>query len=322
MSDRRIYVWRTAQLEPTSRESDKPKKKAADSLLPGVQITTFKSWEEVGYWFGSLAKGQVVVTPLIRAKADELTKGLLTAAERKLAIYKFVSTGFRYVSISFGVGRYQPHTAEEVLDNQYGDCKDKHRLFAALLKAVGIEAWPGLIGSGLKLDETVPSPAQFDHVITVIPQGKVYEWLDTTPEIAPYGLLVATLRDKDALIIPNEGVPGLVKTSAAPPFSSSQIVDVRATLSEGGTLTGHFDITTRGDTELILRTAFRQVPAAQWRDLVQAMVNSMGFAGKVSAIDADSPTNLDKPFHYSYDYKRPNYSDWETIALPHPFIRS
>ena len=67
---------------------------------------------------------------------------------------------FRYISISFGAGRYRPHSAEEVLANQYGDCKDKHTLFAALLKAAGIQAWPALIGVGVKFDSSVPSPAQ------------------------------------------------------------------------------------------------------------------------------------------------------------------
>lgn len=318
INGRKIYVWKTSQLEPTSRDPDKPKKKAADSSIAAVQITTFKSWDELGYWYGNLAKGQAAVRPAIQAKADELTKGLSTNAEKERAIYKFVSTGFHYISISFGVGRYQPHTADEVLANQYGDCKDKHTLFAALLKAAGIEAWPVLIGSGLKFEEAVPSPSQFNHVITVIPKGTTYEWLDTTPEVAPFGLLAPLLRDKSALVIPNDGVPALVKTPPNPPFPSSQIVDVRAILSEEGVLTGHFDVTMRGDTELILRTAFRQVPAAQWRDLVQGIVNSLGFAGTVSAVDVDSPTNLDKPFHYAYDYKRPNYSDWENhrISLP------
>ena len=52
----------------------------------------------------------------------------------------------RYIGVAFGIGRYQPHSAETVLDNQYGDCKDKHTLLAAMLKAAGYEAWPALIG--------------------------------------------------------------------------------------------------------------------------------------------------------------------------------
>src|SRR5215475_10152428 len=40
----------------------------------------------------------------------------------------FVSSRIHYVGIDFGVGRYQPHTAEEVMSNQDGDCKDKDTL--------------------------------------------------------------------------------------------------------------------------------------------------------------------------------------------------
>ena len=67
------------------------------------------------------------VTPAIQAKASELARGRATAAEKERAIYDYVSTGFQYVSISLGDARYQPHAADEVLSNLYGDCKDKIR---------------------------------------------------------------------------------------------------------------------------------------------------------------------------------------------------
>lgn len=35
------------------------------------------------------------------------------------------------------MGRYQPHPAGDVMDNGYGDCKDKHTLLASLLTAAG-----------------------------------------------------------------------------------------------------------------------------------------------------------------------------------------
>jgi len=41
------------------------------------------------------------------------------------------------------MARYQPHAATEVLHNQYGDCKDKHTLLAALLGAEGMHASAG-----------------------------------------------------------------------------------------------------------------------------------------------------------------------------------
>ena len=63
-----------------------------------------------------------------------------------------------YVGVAFGVGRYQPHAASEVLTNQYGDCKDKHTLLASLLAAAGIKAYPVLVNSSHRIDPAVPSP--------------------------------------------------------------------------------------------------------------------------------------------------------------------
>jgi len=58
-----------------------------------------------------------------------------------------VSARFRYIGIDLGLSRYTPHGAPDVLINRYGDCKDKHTLFAALLQSVGVAAYPALVSS-------------------------------------------------------------------------------------------------------------------------------------------------------------------------------
>jgi transglutaminase-like putative cysteine protease len=63
--------------------------------------------------------------------------------EKVNALYNAVSLHVHYVGLSFGIGRYQPHAAEDVLSNEYGDCKDQQTLLAALLKAEDFDAWPG-----------------------------------------------------------------------------------------------------------------------------------------------------------------------------------
>ena len=317
---RKIYIWKTAQLEPTSAEKSK-KKVAQTPEPPSVQLTTFRNWEEVGAWYRELARPQVVVTPAIQAKAAELTKGLTTDAEKQRAIYQYVSAKIRYIRVSFGVGHYQPHAAEEVLSNQYGDCKDKHTLLAALLKAAGIEAWPALIVAGGKLDPEVPSPAQLNHLITVLPQQNGVVWLDSTPEVAPFGYLMAQLRDQQALVIPNKSAAVLMTTDANPPFPASEKVEVKATLDANGTLTGHFDVTFRGDMEVLIRAAFHQTPPSGWLELAQRLAYSHGYAGTVSNLDLDNLEDADKPFHYSYDYLRKDYPDWANhrVSPPIPF---
>jgi len=139
----------------------------------------------------------------VQAKATALTKGLTSDEDKIRAIFNDVALHIHYVGLEFGIGRYQPHPADDVLSNEYGDCKDKHTLLAAELKAVGIDSWPVLISSSREIDPDTPSPAQFNHVITVVPSGGKLLWMDSTEEVAPMGNLMITLRDKQALVVPN-----------------------------------------------------------------------------------------------------------------------
>src|SRR5438105_489918 len=144
--DRRVYRWKHANLEVPS-ENARRRRAAEDPWIPrvhSVQVSTFRSWEDVGRWYDDLAREREAVGPEIRAKAQDLVRDRRTLRDTLEALYDFVSKDFRYVSLSFGVGRYQPHAAKDVLANQYGDCKDKHTLLASLLAAVHVRAFPAL----------------------------------------------------------------------------------------------------------------------------------------------------------------------------------
>lgn len=316
---RKTYFWKTSQTNPTQPKEENPKTVPSPHVpVVSVQLTTFKSWEEVGRWYEELQDSRTAITPAIKAKATELTKGLTQDVDKERALYNYVGTKFRYISLSFGQGRYQPHTAEEILSNQYGDCKDKHTLFATLLKAAGIPAWPALIGAGMEFDPELPSPGQFNHVITVIPNGKSFLWLDTTPEVAPFGVLQHSLRDKQALVVSSSSAPGLTRTPIDLPIASLQVFDVKATLNGEGTLKGHFDVTLRGDLELIVRSVFHELSPAQWQPFLQSMSYQWGFAGTVNNVSVDNVEDLTKPLHYSYDYVREQYSDWQNRRITPP----
>ena len=235
----------------------------------------------MGRWWSGLEQQSVTPTPEIRAKAAELTRDATTREEKVRALYNYVATRFRYISISFGIGRYQPHAAAEVLKNEYGDCKDKHTLLASLLEAVGIEAYPVLMNSSRHIDPDVPSPGQFDHVITAVPetpQGSKLIWLDTTTEVAPFGFLAFALRDKQALVIPGASPPLLVSTPADPPFKSFQRYEIDAKLSDTGVLEGKVQRIFAATRSCSCARCFARMPQSQWKDLVQAISQGAGFA--------------------------------------------
>jgi len=310
---RRIYRWTHSNLEVKTKDPNEAPLRTIPN--PSVELTTFANWEEVGRWYDGLQKEAIEPTPAIRAKAAELTKNLKTDDEKIRALYNFVALQLHYIGLDFGIGRYQPHSAEDVLGNGYGDCKDKHTLLAALLKAAGYDAWPALIHAQRKLDPDVPSPAQFNHVITAIPTGGQLIWLDTTPEVAPYQLLVNVLRDKQVLVIPSNKAPFLAKTPGNPPFPQEQEFSSEGKLDADGTMTAHVEQSYRGDAEVIFRSLFRQLAQNQWQQAVQGMSYRLGFGGEVSNVVASSPEDTLDSFKLSYDYVRKNYSDWDNRQI-------
>ena len=324
----RVYRWKTTNLQAKDARGDKRQQtetawQVAQGRQPGpdVEVSSFASWEEVGQWYGGLQADRVKPTPEVAAKAAELTKNATDEEAKIRALYGYVSTQFRYIGVAFGIGRYQAHGASEVLANQYGDCKDKHTLLAALLSATGIPAYPALISTTREVDADVPSPGQFDHVITVVPRGNELVWLDTTTEVGPYRYLVSPLLGKHALVIGKEGA-ALKETPAALPYPSVEKFHMDAKLSDTGVLEGQTDLWERGDLEFLMRAGFREVPLPQWKDLAQRISLASGFGGEVSEVTASSPEKTEEPFHVAYKYTRKEYGDWPNrrTLIPAPQI--
>jgi hypothetical protein len=311
---RKLYHWASSNL---ARPNPDAPPKSIKHWKPSVQVTTFSSWEQVGAWYQSLQRDSLVVTPAIQAKAAALTKGLTTDEDKLRAIFNDVALHIHYVGLEFGIGRYQPHPADDVLSNEYGDCKDKHTLLASLLKAAGIEAWPVLISSSRELDPATPSPAQFNHVITLVPLGGKLLWMDSTEEVAPISVLMAPLRDKQGLAIPTDKPASLETTPVDLPSPRSIHIQVEGKLSDQGLFNGHIAQTTDGDIGMIFRAAFRMVPQSQWKELVQNIAGSEGYAGEVSNPQVSEVEQISQPFQFSFDYTREKYYQWNDHVASH-----
>jgi tetratricopeptide (TPR) repeat protein len=328
---RRIYNWKHAVLKREEEKSDD--KEAArqrraeleDPKPPQVQMTTFKSWDEVGQWYAGLERDRIVPDEKIRAKAQDLIRSRNTDKEKIEALYEFVAKNFRYVSLSLGQGRYQPHAAGDVMANEYGDCKDKHTLLSAMLIASGLRAYPALMNSARKIDPDIPSPGQFDHVISFIPVGGETFWADTTAEVAPFRLLSPQLRDKKALVISANGPALLETTPAEPPFVSTETVELVGQVNDLGQLKGHAHMTLRGDAEMEFRFIFRRTPKSDLKRLAYVLTVSVGLRdGEATEIKSTDPAALEKPFEVEFDFSSDDFLDWSSkkakLSLPMPTL--
>ena len=322
----RTYTWKQANLK------DAPARKmTADAIdaglgrlrLPDIILSSYANWQDIGKWYWGLQKERVEPSAEVQAKADELTKGMTDPAAKLEAIYTFVSQKYRYIGIDFGIGRYRPHAADDILSNNFGDCKDKHTLLASLLQAAGITAYPALISIHHKIDLDAPTPAQFDHVITYVPQGTSGIWLDSTAELAQVGFLSLSLRGKQALVVDGNEAR-FIDTPQDTPRTGDQHFQVNGTLHNDGTLDAKVELSDHDDdSELLLRLAFRRAGEPQWQNLVQSFSQRIGFQGTVSAVEASSAEALHEPFRFSYNFHRDNFPDWgnHRINMPSmPFL--
>ena len=314
---RKIYRWSHANLkadEGTPADDEPP--------APDIQLSSFRDWAEVSRWYAGLAGPPAAVTPAIRAKAEELTKGLKTEAEKVAAIYFFVSSDIRYLGLSFGTGRFEPHAAGEVLNNAYGDCKDKHTLLAALLAAIGVKSDAVLISTERKLDPEVPAPQQFNHLISLVKSASGEVFVDTTTEVAPWGYLIPALRKKQALLAKSGG-GALVTTTAAPPVANMETLSVDGRVDESGKLDAQVTLRAAGDPGILWRTILRRTPEAQWPQVFKITLQNTGIPGaEVSDVSSTDPSDPRKPLQAKMRLTKSNYVDWSKAkAVPLPMVK-
>ena len=310
---RTVYHWQHAnRIRPAEDEKTQKKDLRAETKRPDVELSTFGSWEEVAQWYAKLEKGRTDPTPEIRAKTLELIQGRENSLDKIQALYDYVAKNIRYVSLSFGLGRYQPHSAADVFANQYGDCKDKHTLLAAMLQAANIPSDAVLIPFSRDLDTSTPSPSQFDHLITAVPVDGGLVWMDSTAEVAPFRLLSPVLRNKSALLVPTDGIGRIVKTPIDPPFLSTQRVEIEAEVSDLGKLSAKLRYFLRGDNELALRVAFRRTPQTQWKELGQTIAALDGIHGDVTSVKPSDPSDTRNPFELDLEFSQASFLDWSS----------
>jgi len=154
-----------------------PKKAAPDALAqsylfaavdyaPAGAPPTFRDWASVARWGVELYRIPAVAPPSVAALAAEVRASggdPVAEAERR-------ARGIRYFGTELGWGGLKPRQPEETLRRAFGDCKDKALLMVALLREVGVEAYPALVNPPAlhQVDPAMPGPG-FGHAIVAVP---------------------------------------------------------------------------------------------------------------------------------------------------------
>ncbi|HEX4080828.1 MAG TPA: transglutaminase-like domain-containing protein [Rhizomicrobium sp.] len=194
-----------------------------------------------------------------------LTHGISDRRAQAKALYDWVSANISYVDIVLGAGGFTPHAAADVLALRYGDCKDHVMLLEALLAARGIPSNPALLAAGgAYVLAGVPSPFYFNHLITYVPEFRLF--LDSTAHYAPFGVLPFADADRPVVLVPSG-------TISATPNATADQTTGRATVTvkfdADGTANGESRMTLTGAGAINQRALIDIIPPDREKDMFQ-----------------------------------------------------
>lgn len=292
----------------------------------GPKTNAFANWKEMGQWYSALTSGRRQASPEITKEVGTLTASSSDAFAKMQAIAEFMQHDIRYVAITLGIGGLQPHSATDVFQHRYGDCKDKATLMSSMLQEIGISSYYVVINHERDaVRPEMPVHNGFDHVVLAIkvPDGvksptlistidhpKLGKLLffDPTNEMIPFGEIGGYLQQNYGLLVTPDGGE-LVELPRQDPARNSISRNGRLTLDPTGTLTGQVDETRSGDSAARERLRLRNVSKSS--DQIKPIEDLMSGSMSLFQITHANILNLhqnDQPFGFQFSFVAQNYA--------------
>jgi hypothetical protein len=295
------YLWEFQNIPQVMEEDSMP---PFDEVAFGVMVTNMDSWKEFSSWWGKLIEGKTAPDKAIMEKVVELTKDLSTNKEKIEAIFNYVKSEIRYVSLDLGKSGYEPESAAEVFENKYGDCKDKSTLLISMLKSAGIPAHYVLIPTNdmRNLNRDFPYPFQFDHCIVAAENEGRYHFIDPVAKNYQIDYLPEGDQDRDVLIFKDEQ-PIFGKTPLAELKENSSYAQFKIKIGIDGYIEGDVKNSGSGETDAFLRSLFLDYSPTQIKEAFEIALNKMSPGTKLVEYNHSDPSSFKERFVVTTKYK-------------------
>ncbi|MCG6865140.1 MAG: DUF3857 domain-containing transglutaminase family protein [Thiogranum sp.] len=198
------YQWSLRDTPAVVEDDDAP---VWHQPYPAVQISEYRRWRDVSGWADGLYPHSSELPPALRQTLRQWRKEETDKKRLVVRALKLVQDEVRYFGIELGQNSHRPSLPAEVYTRRYGDCKDKATLLVAVLDQLGITAYPALVSTDhqREIDDWLPTPGLFDHVIvTTELDGKRY-WLDGTRNYQQGSLDTLSVPDFERALIVRKG---------------------------------------------------------------------------------------------------------------------
>jgi hypothetical protein len=297
-----IWRWSSKRIPSIILQASMPRE---DGVVPYISVSTEASWQTVAKWASELFEPHINADSAIKSEVQKIAKTATSQDAKVRAVYQLLNERVRYVFAHVGRGGYEPHSANEVYKNGYGDCKDQTILAVTLLRELGIEAYPALVATRSMGRPNFPVPSvYFDHLITYIPaqKGNPDLWLDTTGDKQLFPGGGVGLEGQPALVV-RPATDSLVEIPAksasqhfarlnlafAPPSTEAKSAD--------NLLRAHFSLSLGGIYEQSLRANWIYQPEKD-KAIADSLANLFGGA-KLTNLNVVNGDSLWKPLEIS-----------------------
>ncbi|MFC1709600.1 DUF3857 domain-containing protein [Candidatus Omnitrophota bacterium] len=304
VDNKKLYSWR---LENVPEILPEPAMSPASRINPIIMMSSFNKWEDVYTWWHKLYKDKIDIDADIKKKIDELVEGKQSESEKLKSIYHFCAQDIRYVAVEYGQAGFEPHEARDIFKNKYGDCKDQAILLIAMLRTIGIESYPVLIGTydHMDLNEDFPSLV-FNHCIAVVKFEGEWIFLDPTGQTVPFGDLPSMDQDRLVFLVLDDEYR-IISTPTFPAKHNASHVQMKIKIEEDGSIVANRKVDTRGVFAQSQRYWLQFTKPKLIKETLEGTANGIAPGARLIDYRIENEEDLDKDIILEYEFQGPEY---------------
>src|SRR5690242_9701172 len=326
-------AWELTDLPAVEEEPEMPPQGTIEGHLGvkyfppnGSQDTRITaSWKNIGLWYYGLTQASLTSSPQIKQEVAALTAGAPNPVGKIKALTEYMQRQIRYVAIEIGIGGFQPHSAVDVFNNQYGDCKDKATLLLSMLREIGVDAYYVIIDTDRGVVRPDFPSMHFNHVILAIrlpdnvnapnlyatvndaTLGKLLLFDPTNPYV-PLGYLPAYLQDSYGLLVSPAG-GDLLLMPLLPSSTNRLLRTARFNLNAAGDLTGDVQQRTWGAPAEEGREMFLKAQPAKRAELIESFLSGFLNNSTLTTASLGNLEKYDETFWLNYKFVSTGYAN-------------
>ncbi|MCM8782868.1 MAG: DUF3857 domain-containing protein, partial [Candidatus Omnitrophica bacterium] len=302
--DKIRYTWNFKDIPQIIPEPYMP---GEIDVSPVIMVSTINSWQEVYDWWWNLTKDKIKTSSAIKETVQKSTKEAKTPHEKAAALYNFCSRSIRYVAVAYGQAGYEPHHAEEIFFNKYGDCKDQSILLVTLLREAGLKAYPVLIGTKDHFDLQPDYPAVlFNHCIALVEVEGKNIFLDPTCTTCSFGDLPLEDQQRKVLVFKDTGFE-IMETSLSGSEHNRLTHYFEAKLDPDGSLQAEKKIIPWGFYNQVQRAWLLYSEPPLIRQTIEEKLQDISVGAKLNAYRIENLEEWNQPVILKYNFQGPSY---------------